>query len=120
MRRWGEARRFIDAGISRMAAEVKARSSLELGHDGLAQRSGMRTPDALVSSVTGTSGPEARTMVVVGEMMEAPSPWLAEVADGVGAGRCVGRSRRRDPAGARVCPRRMSPRMIWRMPPTSS
>ena len=86
MRAWGEARRFVDAGMSRLAAEVKARSSLELGHDGLAQRSGLRTPDALVSSVTGTSGPEARTMVAVGEMLDAPSPWLAEVASGVGAG----------------------------------
>jgi len=86
MRRWGEARRLVDAGLSRLAGEVKARSSLELGHSGLAQRSGMRTPDALVSSVTGTSGPEARAMVIVGEMMDAPSPWLAQVADGVGAG----------------------------------
>jgi hypothetical protein len=86
MRAWGEARRFVDSGISRLAAQVKVRSSLELGHDGLAQRSGLRTPDALVSSVTGTSGPEARTMVTVGEMLDAPSPWLAEVASGVGAG----------------------------------
>jgi hypothetical protein len=86
MRRWGEARRHIDTGLSRLAGEVKARSSLELGNDGLAQRSGMRTADRLVSEVTGTSGPEARAMVAVGEMMDAPSPWLAEVASGVGAG----------------------------------
>lgn len=86
MRRWGEAGRLVNAGLSRLAAEVKARSSLELGPDGLAQRSGMRTPEALVSSVTGASGPEARALVVVGEMMDAPSPWLAEVAIRVGAG----------------------------------
>ncbi len=86
MRRWGEARRLIDAGLSRLAGEVKARSSLEVGHDGLAQRSGARTADALVSQVTGTSGAEARALVTVGELMDAPSPWLAEVADGVGAG----------------------------------
>lgn len=86
MRRWGEARRLVDAGISRLAGEVKARSLLELGHDGLAQRSGMRTADALVSSVTGTSGAEARAMVSVGELMDSPSPWLAEVATGVGNG----------------------------------
>ncbi|MEO5919719.1 MAG: hypothetical protein ABIQ01_01110, partial [Pseudolysinimonas sp.] len=86
MRRWAEARRLIDAGLSRLAAEVNARSSLELGHDGLAQRSGMRTADALVSSVTGTSGAEARAMVTVGVMMDTPSPWLAEVATGVGNG----------------------------------
>ena len=107
-------------GSSRLAAEVKARSSLELGHDGLAQRSGMRTPDALVSSVTGTSGPEARALVAVGEMMDAPSPWLAEVASGVGAGDvsvgaaaaiqqglglAVRRCRRRRPGGCRPHPR---------------
>ena len=86
MRRWGEARRLVDAGLSRLAGEVKARSSLELGLGGLAQRSGARTADAFVSQVTGTSGHEARALVTVGEMMEAPSPWLAEVAGGVGAG----------------------------------
>ena len=85
-RAWGEARRLSDAGLSRLAAEVKARSSLELGHDGLAQRSGMRTPDALVASLTGTSGAEARAMVTVGEMLDSPSPWLAEVANSVGSG----------------------------------
>jgi len=86
MRGWGEARRLVDAGLSRLAGEVKARSSLELGHDGLAQRTGARTADILVSQVTGTSGAEARALVTVGEMMDAPSPWLAEVAGGVGAG----------------------------------
>jgi hypothetical protein len=86
MRRWAEAGRLVNAGLSRLAAEVKARSSLELGHDGLAQRSGMRTTDALVSSVTGASGAEARALVAVGEMMDSPAPWLAEVARGVGIG----------------------------------
>jgi hypothetical protein len=86
MRQWGEARRLVDAGLSRLAAAVKARSSLELGYDGLAQRSNMRTPDALVSSVTGISGAEARAMVSVGDLLDAPSPWLAEVATGVGNG----------------------------------
>jgi hypothetical protein len=86
MRRWGEARRLVDSGLSRLAGEVKARSSLELGLGGLAQRSGARTADAFVSQVTGTSGAEARSLVTVGEMMDAPSPWLAEVADGVVTG----------------------------------
>ncbi len=85
-RRWGEVRRVSEAGLSRLAAEIKRRSSLELGHNGLAQRSGMRTPDALVSNLTGTSGPEARALVIVGEMMDAPSPWLAEVASSVSGG----------------------------------
>ncbi len=85
-RKWGDARRVVEGGLSRLAAEVKTRSAIELGHDGLAQRSGMRTPDALVSSLTGVSATDARAMVSVGVMMDAPSPWLAEVATGVGDG----------------------------------
>jgi hypothetical protein len=87
MQRWGQARRTVDAGLARLAAQVSVRSSLELGYDGLAQRSGARTPDALVARVTGASGPEARTLVAVGAMMDHPEPWLAPVADAVRDGR---------------------------------
>jgi hypothetical protein len=86
MRQWGEARRVVDAGIAVLAGHVGARSALELGIDGLAYRVGARTADRLVSQVTGASGPEARTMVAVGTMLEAPAPWLSEVARGVEAG----------------------------------
>jgi hypothetical protein len=85
-RRWGEARRVIDTGLARLAGQIKARSSPEHGHQGLAQRSGARTPDALLSRVSGTSGPESRSMVAVGALMDAPEPWLTEVAGGVAAG----------------------------------
>lgn len=85
-RRWGEARRLVDSGLARLAGEMNRRSSLDRGHDGLAQRSGMRTSDALVSSLAGTSGPESRAMVAVGEMLDSPAPWLAEVAGGVSSG----------------------------------
>ncbi|HWM32740.1 MAG TPA: DUF222 domain-containing protein [Pseudolysinimonas sp.] len=87
MQAWAAARRQVDAGIARLAAAVKTRSSLELGYSGLAQRSGDRTPDAMVARVTGTSGPEARTLVAVGGLLEAPEPWLAPVADAVRDGR---------------------------------
>jgi len=86
MRRYAAAGRQIDTGLARLSAEVATRSSLELGHHGLAQRSGARTPDALVARVTGASGPEARTLVSVGSLLDAPAPWLAEVARGVDAG----------------------------------
>jgi hypothetical protein len=86
MRAWSEGRRAIDSGMARLAGEVHRRSSLELGYDGLAQRSGARTADALVARITGASGPEARTMVNVGVLMSEPSPWLAEVAGQVSAG----------------------------------
>jgi hypothetical protein len=87
MRAWGEARRTVDAGLARVAAVVTARSALELGYDGLAQRSGDRTPDAMVSRVTGASGPEARTLVAVGTLLDAPEPWLTPVAEAVRDGR---------------------------------
>jgi len=80
MRQWAEAGRVIDAGLSRLAGQVKARSSLDAGYDGIAQRVGARTPEAFVSQLTGASAPEARALVAVGSMMDDPAPWLAEVA----------------------------------------
>jgi hypothetical protein len=86
MRAWGQARREVDAGLATLAGIVAARSTLELGYDGLAQRSGARTVDALVSRLTGTSGPEARAITAVGSMMSDPKPWLGEVARAARAG----------------------------------
>ena len=86
MRAWAQARRQVDAGLAKLAGVVAARSSLELGYDGLAQRAGARTADGLVSQLTGTSGVEARAITTVGTMMSAPDPWLGEVAARVAAG----------------------------------
>lgn len=86
VKRWAEVRRIVDAGLATLAGEVAARSTLELGYDGLAQRAGLRTADALVSKLTGTSGPEARAITAVGIMIASPQPWLAEVAGRVCAG----------------------------------
>ena len=86
MRAWGRARREVDAGLATLAGIVAARSALELGYDGLAQRSGARTTDALVSQLTGTSGSEAHALTAVGSMMRDPAPWLGEVAGRVSAG----------------------------------
>jgi hypothetical protein len=85
-RLWGEARRVVDSGIAVLAGHIATRSALELGIDGLAYRAGARTADRLVSQITGASGPEARTMISVGSMLDEPAPWLAEVARGVEAG----------------------------------
>ncbi len=73
MRAWAAARRRVDAGLARLAGVVRSRSALELGYDGLAQRSGDRTPDAMVARITGTTGPEARTLVTVGCCSMHPS-----------------------------------------------
>ena len=86
MRAWAQARRVVDAGLATLAGVVAARSSLELGYDGLAQRAGARTADALVSQLTGTTGVEARAITTVGTMLTAPEPWLGEVATAVAAG----------------------------------
>jgi len=87
MRAWAHARRVVDAGLAALASEVARRSSLELGYDGLAQRAGARTADALVSQVTGTTGAEARAITAAGTIIGAPAPWMGEVATEVSAGR---------------------------------
>lgn len=86
MRAWARARREVDAALATLAGIVAARSTLELGYDGLAQRAGARTADGLVSQLTGTSGPEARAITAVGSMMSDPAPWLGEVARQVSVG----------------------------------
>ena len=86
MRAWAQARRQVDAGLATLAGVVAARSSLELGYGGLAQRAGARTADGLVSQLTGTTGVEARAITTVGTMLSAPAPWLGEVAARVAVG----------------------------------
>lgn len=86
MKAWAQTRRIVDAGLATLAGVVATRSSVELGYDGLAQRAGARTADALVSQLTGTTGVEARSMTTVGSMLGSPEPWLAGVATAVTAG----------------------------------
>lgn len=86
MQQWSRARRVVDAGLARLAGVVAARSSVELGYSGLAQRQGARTADALVSQLTGTSGAEARAITSVGVTLTSPEPWLTGVASGVAQG----------------------------------
>jgi hypothetical protein len=79
--RLAEARRRIDAAVAASAAELSRRSHHELGHSGLAQRLGARTPERLVQQLSGVSKREASTLVRVGALM-ASEPW----ADSVSAG----------------------------------
>src|SRR5690606_38515498 len=62
------------------------RSARELGYSGLAQRSGARTADSLVSRLTGSSGVEARQLVNAGVILTDPQPWLGRVASSLGGG----------------------------------
>jgi hypothetical protein len=87
-----DARRAIDACASLVAGEVKHRSRHELGYEGLAQRTGFRTPEALVQHVTGSSARDATTLVQVGAMVhdspaaELYEPWLSSVGAAVRTG----------------------------------
>jgi len=85
--RWTQARRVIDAGLATLAGQIAARSSAERGYDGLAQRFGARTPDALVSRLTGASNAEAGALVTVGRMLTGEAPWLAPVVERIADGR---------------------------------
>ena len=90
----GEKRRQVDAALSIIADELKRRSRVELGHDGLAQKLGLRTGERLVQQVTGVSAREAAVLVKVGELTAPPSAdsspdlpsWLSSVGDAVRAG----------------------------------
>ncbi len=97
-----EIGRRVDAAAAAYAAEIARRSARDLGHLGLAQRLGDRTPENLVQRVTGTNAREAVSLVRVGTMMardaEAASgpalpprpdgaPWLHAVAVAAGDGR---------------------------------
>ncbi len=104
-RQLAEIRRRVDTAMAALAAEVAHRSRVELGHDGLAQRLGARTPQILVQRITGATAREAQTLVRVGSLVagamdaaagsdpaaddgaDATVPWLVGVAREVAAGR---------------------------------
>jgi hypothetical protein len=82
--------RQIELVASALAAEIARRSRPELGHNGLAQKRGMRTPAALVQQLTGGTSQSARRLVRVGELVHADAPlvepWLSPIIGLVAAG----------------------------------
>ena len=64
-----EVRRRVDAAAASIAAEIAHRSRQELGHSGLAQRLGNRTPEKLVQHLTGSTARDAAAMVRVGFLL---------------------------------------------------
>ncbi|MHA6668334.1 HNH endonuclease signature motif containing protein [Homoserinimonas sp. A447] len=98
------ARRNLDAAAARLAGETAVRSSREAGLSGLAQKEGFRTPEALVRTLTGSTGREAVTLVRVGALLHDASvgdgtdtasgsatpvsdrPWLTAIGVEVAAG----------------------------------
>jgi Domain of unknown function (DUF222) len=79
-------RRQVDSATASIAGEIARRSAPQLGKDGLARRQGQRTPEKLISFLTGTSGAEARDLVRVGEVLGGEAAWLAPVAEAVNSG----------------------------------
>ncbi|MDP9028094.1 MAG: HNH endonuclease [Actinomycetota bacterium] len=69
-----QTRRQVDAMAALLASEVAYRSRRELGYEGLAQKSGARTPEALVQQLTGATARESQTMVRVGELIGGSTP----------------------------------------------
>jgi len=79
-----EQRRAIDAQAAVVAAEVAYRSRQELGHGGLAQRLGARTPEKLVQQITGASAHDAGALVRVGNLSPHSPLGLAVTSGGLG------------------------------------
>lgn len=80
------AERRVAAGKAQLAGEVERRSARALGAAGLAQRSGDRDAAGYITRVTGSSAPDARSLVAVGRVLDAPALWHADVATAVSAG----------------------------------
>jgi hypothetical protein len=94
-------RRCVNAQDALLAGEIARRSTRSLGSSGLAQKNGYRTPEEMVTVLTGVTKTDARRAVRVGEiMLEAAAtpdaatgeipvptrPWLHDVAAAVTAG----------------------------------
>ena len=89
-----QQKQLADAHLALVAGEIAARSTRELGHSGLAQREGYRSPEEFFRATTGSSGRDAGTAVRVGRMVReaavepesAVEPWLTAVASAVACG----------------------------------
>jgi hypothetical protein len=79
-------RRRVDAAGAAVASEIARRSQPDLGYTGLAQRTGARTAERLVASVTGLSIGESRAMITAGATLDGEAPWMTPVADALQAG----------------------------------
>ncbi len=90
----GEIKRRADAVAAIVSAELERRSRPELGHNGLAQRLGLRTGAKLVQRLAKVTAGEAHQLVRVGEItapVTVDSPpdlpsWLGAVGSAVRSG----------------------------------
>ena len=81
----GELQRALGTSTALIAAEVDRRSRAELGHAGLAQSSGYRTPEELIRASTGGTALDAAQAVRVGRLARGTDEreWLAPVGAAV-------------------------------------
>ena len=86
MRHWAAHVRHAESVVAAFAGEIDRRSSRDAGYEGLAASTGARGPEGLVSTLTGKSARDARDLVTVGRLMDAPPVWLTDVAVGVTSG----------------------------------
>jgi len=77
--------RLARAHSATLAGELLRRSAPELGHDGLAQKLGHRTPQKLIQATTGATSRDAAQSVRVGGLTES-HPWLGGLAGSVADG----------------------------------
>jgi hypothetical protein len=77
--------RLARAHSATLAGELLRRSAPELGHDGLAQKLGHRTPQKLIQATTGSTSREAAQAVRVGGLTQT-HPWLDSIAAAVSDG----------------------------------
>ena len=94
--------RRLDATAAMAAGEIARRSRTDLGYDGLAQRSGYRTPTGLIQKVTGESTREISKRVRVGVMIFQAEDARLAGADGRSAGSPDGDAPR-IPTGSELC-----------------
>ena len=70
----------MEAREARAAGEIARRSSYDLGYQGLAQRTGFRTPEKFVQHLTGSTNREAAKLVRTGVIIQE-AEILTEIAD---------------------------------------
>jgi hypothetical protein len=81
----GRLQRAVGADSALISGEVARRSAAHLGHSGLAQSAGFRTPEELIRAATGGSARDAGQAVRVGRLTHGDEqrPWLAPVGAAV-------------------------------------
>jgi hypothetical protein len=83
LRSHAQLMKLVESRGAMLAGEVARRSAPELGHDGLAQRTGHRTAIEFVRATTGATARAAATAVTAGLLIQGttPDPVTGEVFD---------------------------------------